>query len=210
MWKYYWLMVYVAPTCITMPNFIIISHSIVEILQFFDFWNWWPSTILDLFGAYFDNYGEYLVVSISVQNLVMIDAVVWTIRIFQYLACLARKCIFTPLKLGFWDYLTPERVAISTKTKKGTPLHESISFEPLSVKIWRVVWPVGEILKKGDTHWKYLWYFTYFPRSPPWTNFHQILHCSRSRWPNHLCQIFSDRLRDANSMGRRVENRLLL
>jgi len=107
---------------------------------------------LDLFGAYFDNYGEYLVVSISVQNLVMIDAVVWTIRIFQYLACLARKCIFTPLKLGFWDYLTPERVAISTKTKKGTPLHESISFEPLSVKIWRVVWPVGEILKKGDTH----------------------------------------------------------
>jgi len=38
---------------------------------------------------------EYLVVSITVQNLVMINAVVSIIRAFQYLAHLAGKCQFT-------------------------------------------------------------------------------------------------------------------
>jgi len=33
-------------------------------------------------------------------------------------------------------------------------------------------------------------YFIYLPRSPPWTDFHQILHSSRNRGRNHLWQIF--------------------
>jgi len=47
-------------------------------------------------------------------------------------------------------------------------------------------------------------YFTYLPRIPPWTDFHQISHSCRSHGHNHLCQIFSDRLRDVDSVG--VEN----
>jgi len=45
------------PRCIIMPNFVIIGQSIVEneISRFFSFSRWWPSAILDLFGAYSDN-----------------------------------------------------------------------------------------------------------------------------------------------------------
>jgi len=85
--------------------------------------------------------------------------IIWT---FQYLAHLAGKRIFTYPKLWFWSYLIPKWASISTKAKNGTPLRESASFEPTSVKIWGVVWPVIEFLKKGM---KNLLYFTYLPRS---------------------------------------------
>jgi len=39
-------------------------------------------------------------------------------------------------KLGFLVNLTPKWTAISTKAKKGTPLRESASFEPSSMKMW--------------------------------------------------------------------------
>jgi len=39
------------------------------------------------------------------------------------------------------------------------------------------------------------------PKVPPWTDFHQILHSCRSRGHNHLWQIFSDWLRDVDSVG---------
>jgi len=62
-------------------------------------------------------------------------------------------------------------------------LLESASFEPLSVKIWWAVWSVGELLEKGHKKWLY---FTYLPRCPPWTHFHQVLYSCRSRGRNHL------------------------
>jgi len=89
-----------------MPYFVKIGQSVTKILRFFDFSRWRPSAILDLFGSYLDN-SDYLGVSITLQNLVMIDAVVFIIRRFQYLARLAGKCLFTPQKLGFLGNLIP-------------------------------------------------------------------------------------------------------
>jgi len=48
----------------------------VEILQFFDFARWWPSTVFDLFGAYLNHPQRVLDGFIVVQNLVVIDAAV--------------------------------------------------------------------------------------------------------------------------------------
>jgi len=49
-----------------------------EDIMIFNFSRWWPSAILDLFGAYLDHPQRvaYLVVFITAQNLVAIDAVV--------------------------------------------------------------------------------------------------------------------------------------
>jgi len=81
-----------------------------EDLIFFDFSKWRPSAILDSFGEFLDHpqwVGPYLGVSITLQNLVMIDAVGFIIWTFQYLTRLAGKCLFTPPNLGFWGNLIP-------------------------------------------------------------------------------------------------------
>ena len=67
-----------------MPNFVEIGQSVAKILRFFNFLRWRPSAILDYFEAYLESkfwitYGDYLWVSITVQKLVMIDAVVFII-----------------------------------------------------------------------------------------------------------------------------------
>jgi len=62
-----------------MPNFVKTSQSVAKILRFFDFSRWRPSAILDLFGHIWTTNSEYLGVSITLQNLVMIDAVVFVI-----------------------------------------------------------------------------------------------------------------------------------
>ena len=59
-----------------MPYFIKIGHCVADILQFVDFSRWWPSVILDFFEHIWTTHREYLVVSITVQSLVMIDPVV--------------------------------------------------------------------------------------------------------------------------------------
>ena len=84
-----------------MPNFVEIGQSVAKILRFFDFSRWRPSAILDLFGHVWTTNSEYLGVSITLQNLVTIDAVIFIIRTFQYLTRLAGKCLFTPPKLFF-------------------------------------------------------------------------------------------------------------
>ena len=44
------------PICVTMPNFIEIGHTVVEIWRFNGFFSEWrPSAILDLLGAYWDH-----------------------------------------------------------------------------------------------------------------------------------------------------------
>ena len=137
-------------------------------------------------------------VSIVVQNLVEIDAVVSITWNFQYFARLAWKRLFTPQKLGFSGDFTPEMRSNVNKTPKGTSLRESASFEPSSVKIRRRVWTVGEFMKKRYKLKKNSLYFTYLPRSPPSTDLHQIW-----RRRNHLYQIFGDRSRGVYSVGGR-------
>ena len=83
----------------------------------------------------------HLVVFITVQNLVGIDAVVLTICIFFDFASLAWKRLFTPQNWGFWGFWPPKWGAVWKTPQKGTSLRESASFEPSCVKIRRRVWP---------------------------------------------------------------------
>ena len=126
-------------------------------------------------------------VSIVVQNLVEIDALVSITWIF---------CPFglkTPIhahKIGVLGVFHPQNgKQCQRNPQKGTSLRESASFEPSSVKIRRRVWPVGEFMKKGINK-KISLYFTHFPRSPPSTDLHQIWRSRRGRRRNHLYQIF--------------------
>ena len=102
---FYWLLGSRGSRRISMPNFVKIGQSVAKILQFFDFSRWRPSAILDSFEAYLRHiwtiHSEYLGISITLQHLVTIDAVVFIIWTFQYLAHLAGKCLYTPPKLGF-------------------------------------------------------------------------------------------------------------
>ena len=75
--KFYWLFGSREWRCISMPNVVTIGQSVAKILRFFDFSRWRPSAILDLFGAYLDHQQWVFGVSITLQNLVMIDAVVF-------------------------------------------------------------------------------------------------------------------------------------
>jgi len=83
-----------------------------------------------------------------VQNLVEIDAVFSIIYNFQYFAVWLENAYSRPQSLGFGGTSPQKWGAISMKPPKGTPLRESASFEPSSVKIHRRVRPVGEFLKK--------------------------------------------------------------
>ena len=83
---------------------------------------------------------EYLVISITVQNLVMIDAVVSIIWAFQYLVHLAGKHLFMPPKLGLLGYLSP---------KMGCNINESQKRHTLA---WvRIIWAKHENLASGLT-----------------------------------------------------------
>ena len=76
---FYWLLGSRGWRRISVPNFVKIGQSVVKILRFFNFSRWRPSAILDLFGAHLDNPQSVLGVSITLQNLVMIDTVVFVI-----------------------------------------------------------------------------------------------------------------------------------
>ena len=60
-------------------KFVKIGQSVRNILRFFNFLKWRPSTILDSFGAYLYHPQWVLGVSIILQNMVIIDAVVFII-----------------------------------------------------------------------------------------------------------------------------------
>jgi len=86
----------------------------------------------------------HLVVFITLQNLIGIDAVVLIICTFFDFASLAWKRLFKPQNWGFWP---PKWGAMWKVPKKGTSLREPASFEPSCVKICQCVWPVGEFPK---------------------------------------------------------------
>ena len=79
-----------------MPNFAEIGQLVAKIFKFFDFLKMAAVRHLGFVWCTFAPHTEYLGVCITVQNLVMIDAVVLIILTFRYLARLTGKCLFTP------------------------------------------------------------------------------------------------------------------
>jgi len=65
-----------------------------------------------------------------------------------------------------------------------------------------MVSPVGEFLKRVINFFNVL-YFSYLPRSPPWTDFHQILHRSISHDIITHAKLFGDWFRSVDSVGGR-------
>jgi len=74
--RLYWLTGSRGSRCISMQNIVKIGQSVAMILTFFDYSSWWLSAILDLSGAYLDDPQRLLGVSVTLQNLGVIDAVV--------------------------------------------------------------------------------------------------------------------------------------
>jgi len=73
--KFYWLTESRGSRHISMPNFVKIGQLVANILRFFNFSRWRPFAILGLFGIYLDQPQRVLGVSITLQNLILINAV---------------------------------------------------------------------------------------------------------------------------------------
>ena len=126
--KFYWLLGWRGLRRISMPNFVKIGCEDIKIFWFQDGGR--PPSWISL-GHIWTTHSDYLGVSISLYNLLMIDAVVFVIWTFQYLTRLARKCLFTPPKLGFWGNLIP---------KMGSNINESQKRHILASV--RVIWAI--------------------------------------------------------------------
>jgi len=148
-------------------------------------WTCWARirTILD------DN----LVVSILVQNLVEIDAVVLIVWNFRYFgnACLRPKIVF------FGGDFTPKMGSNINGTPKGHTLARD-----------RVVWAIKRenlstslICRRVPEKGVKIVIFHPFAQKPPWADLHQIWHSRRGRRLNDLYQFFGDRLRGVDSVG---------
>jgi len=91
-----------------------------EDIKFFDFSRWRRLPSWNCLGAYLDH--QQWVFGVSYHSTKFgyeYDrcSSFYNINI-QHLARLAGKCLFTPLKLGFWAIWSPKWAAISTKAKK--------------------------------------------------------------------------------------------
>jgi len=72
------------------------------------------------------------------MNLIHIseDIAIWIFCIFGF------KCLFRPLKWGFWGTLDPRCDYLSSRPPKGTSLRKSASSKLSTVKIRWGVWPI--------------------------------------------------------------------
>ena len=85
-----------------------------------------PSWIsLGIFGSL--THSEYLLVSITLQNLVMIHTVVFILWTFQYLARLAEKWLFTPQNSHFWAISSPKWAAHTDTVNSFIHLQTTVS-----------------------------------------------------------------------------------
>ena len=137
---------------IYVPNFVKIGQSVAKILRCFDFSRWRSSAILDSFVAYLDDpqwvlVGHYHSAKFGCDRCGSFYNM--NISVFDTFGVWLKNAYSRPRNWVFWAIWSPKWDAVSTKAKRGTPLQESASFEPLSVKMWWTVWPVGELLKKG-------------------------------------------------------------
>jgi len=89
------------PMCFTVPKFIKISRTVAEIWRFNGFQNGGHAPSSICWPPVWTTHDDHLVVSIVVQNLVVIGAVVSITWNFQYFARLAWKRLFTPDNWGF-------------------------------------------------------------------------------------------------------------
>jgi len=128
-----------------------------------------------------------LVVFITVQNMVGIDAI---ICMFEYFVTLAWKRLFTPLLGGFGGTVPPKNVTHRPNPQKDRPWAES---RHLSHKAWisaaRFELGVGTRKQKGQHRKKVTKYFIYLGRSPHSSDLRQKL-CNR--WTprrNQVCQV---------------------
>jgi len=80
--KFYWRTGSRGSRCISMPDFV--QSMVAKMLRFFDF-----SATFDLFGHMWTTHTEYLGVSITLQNLVMINAVDFSARCNIYISRLS-------------------------------------------------------------------------------------------------------------------------
>jgi len=175
------------------------NRSIVcENIKIFRIFMMAAAVILDSFGEYWEHplwvivglyqsarFGYDRCSSFYDMNISIFDAFGW------------KMLIHAPKIRGLGANCSPKWDAISTKAKKGTPLRESVSFEPLSVKIWRAVWPVGVFLYKRGINKKHFGlYFTYLPEAP-----HVWISTKFCTTVEDTCdKFFSDRWRDVNSV----------
>jgi len=147
--KFYWLLASRGWRRINMPNFVNIGQSFAKILIFFNFSRWRTSAILDLFGDYLDNpqwvlgghyhsakFGYDRCSSFYNMNISIFGTFGWKIP------------IHAP-KIGVFGQFDPLNGPQYQPKPKRHTLRKSASFEPLIVKMWRAVWPVGALLKKG-------------------------------------------------------------
>jgi len=134
--KFYWLTVSGEPWRITVPNFVKIGRppSLIRLRHI------WTTHIEYLWSLW---------VSITLQNLVMIDAVVFIIWKCNIWRVWLENAYSRPKDRVFGQFDDINGLQYQPKPKNVTPLRESASFEPLSVKMWWTVWPIGELLKIG-------------------------------------------------------------
>jgi len=97
------------PRHVIMQNFVTTGQSIANILQYFDFSRSQrpPPSWISLEHTW-TTHGEYSAVSITLQNLVMIDAVVLIKWTFQYLVHLAGNAYSRSHNWSFWAIWSPK------------------------------------------------------------------------------------------------------
>jgi len=110
-----------------MPNFATIGQTAAAIWRFFQDGGRPPSWICDE-GVWTTHEG-HLVVFITVQNLVGIDAAVLIICMLFDFTSLAGDRLFMPRKLGFWGILRSKWGGMSTKPPKGTSFSRNTSYD---------------------------------------------------------------------------------
>ena len=118
----------------------------IAIFQFFQDGSRLPSWICD--ACVGTTHEGHLVVFITAQNLVRIDAVGLIICTFLISRVWLENAYSRP-KMFFGIFSSPKWGGHINTTLKGTSLRESASFELSCVKIRRRVWSVGEFLKTG-------------------------------------------------------------
>ena len=140
----------------------------------------------------------HLVIFITVQNLVEIDAVVLIICTFIDLTSLAWKLVFTSQNWGFWPL---KWAAIWRKPQERHILARVRIIWAIMHKIRRRAPPVGEFRKKGINENNFGYISPIFPEAPVdgcapilaqllGTIVWLIWHSCLGRWLSHLWQIF--------------------
>jgi len=166
--------------CITVANFVKISRTVVEILQFFKMAAVHHLGFVFRFSGPTRKAEAYLVVFTVVQNLVAIYAVVLIIWEYEYFACLAWKCPFScSHNYGFWGSWPNKWGGISTKPKRHI-----LAWKDVIWRIDRQNRSIGATCARAhETKVKETlqWQTGYLSRPPTWSYRNTVWH---GWWPS--------------------------